>query len=292
MPGRPTNLDYSRARACCASLQQIQDGWAVALFLYVSSILSHLYSNYLFLFCSSISCPLSLSIPFSFAYQSHVHYLFPFHSKYFIFLCLSISCPLSVSIPFKVSHFLLFINLMSSISFHSIQSISFSFVYQSHVHYLFPLHSNYLIFFCSSISCPLSLSIAFKLSHSLLFINLMFIILSTPFHLNYLIIRMIVSGTPIPYLSHSLSFINLMPTYSIQISHSLKLFINFMPIISFHSNYFPLFISLMSTIPDTPIPFKVSHQIVSGTPVPVLSHSPLFINLMHIISGTSIFVIC
>ena len=221
-------------------------------------------------------------ISFSFVHQSHAHYLFPFHSLLFINV---------MSIIFSISHFLLFINLMSIISFHSIQSISFSFVYQSHVHYLLPLHSDYLIFFCSSISCSLSLSIAFKLSHSVLFINLMFIILGTPFHLNYLIIRMIVSGTPIPYLSHSLSFISLMPTYSIQISHSLKLFINFMPIISFHSNYFPLFISLMSTVPGTPIPFKLSHRIVSGTPIPVLSHSPLFINLMHMISGTSIFVI-
>ena len=77
-----------------------------------------------------------------------------FHSVLF---SSSISCPLSLSIPFKVFHFLLFINLMSVISFHSIQSTSFSFVYQSLVHYLFPFHSKYLIFFCSSIPCPLSL---------------------------------------------------------------------------------------------------------------------------------------
>ena len=93
----------------------------LTLFLYVSSILPHLYTDYLILFCSSISCPLSFSD------------------------------------PFKVSHFLLFINLMSIISFQYIQIISLSFVHQSHVHYLFPLHSNYLIFFHSLISCPLSL---------------------------------------------------------------------------------------------------------------------------------------
>ena len=96
-----------------------------------------------------------------------------------------------------------------------IQIISFSFVHQSPVHYLFPIHSKYLIFFCLSISCPLSLSITFKLSHFLLFINVISIVSGTPFHLNHLI--MIVSGTSIPFLSHSLSFINLMPTYSIQI---------------------------------------------------------------------------
>ena len=123
---------------------------------------SHLYSNYLILFCSSISCQLSLSIPFSFVRQSHVHYLVPLHSNYLIF---------SYSI-----------NLISIISFHCIQIISFSFVHQSSVHY--PWYS----------------------------------IPFTPFHLNYLIIRMIVPGTPIPFLSHSLTFINLMPTCSIQIS--------------------------------------------------------------------------
>ena len=84
-----------------------------------------------------------------------------------------------------------------------IQIISFSFVHQSPVHYLFPIHSKYLIFFCLSISCPLPLSITLS------------IVSGTPFHLNHLI--MIVSGTSIPFLSHSLSFINLMPTYSIQI---------------------------------------------------------------------------
>ena len=138
MPGRPTNLDYSRARACCASLQQVQDRWTVTLFC------------------------------------------------------------------------------MCHPSFHIyIQIISFSFVHQSRVHYLFPIHLKYLIFFCLSISCPLSLSITFKLSHFLLFINLISNVSGTPFHLNHLI--MIVSGTSIPFLSHSLSFINLMPTYSIQI---------------------------------------------------------------------------
>ena len=109
--------------------------------------------------CSSVSCPLSLSTPFSFVHQSGVHYLFPFHSKCLIFFCLLISCPLSPSIPFEVSHFLWFINLMSIISFHSIQSIS--------------------LFFCLSISCPLSLSITFKLSNFLLFINLMSIVSGT-----------------------------------------------------------------------------------------------------------------
>ena len=65
----------------------------------------------------------------------------------------------------------------------------------------------------------------------------MFTILGTPFHSNYLIIRMIVSGTPIPFLSHSLLFINLMPTYSIQI-------IPFSFVHQFHAHYlFPFRLS-------------------------------------------------
>ena len=139
MLGHPTNLDYSRTRrACCASLKQVQDGWAVTLFLYVSSILSHLYSSYLILFCSSISFPLSLTIPFSFVHQSHVHYLCPFHSEYLIFFCLSLSCPLSLSISFKSSHF-----FCSSISC----PLSLAHLF----------HADDLIQFCSSISCSLSL---------------------------------------------------------------------------------------------------------------------------------------
>ena len=108
----------------------------------------------------------------------------------------------------------------------------------------------------------------------------MFIILGTPFHLNYLFIKMIVSGTPIPFLSHSLLFINLMPTYIIQIFHSFKLFINFMPIISFLSNYFPLFISLMSTIPGTPIPFKFSLDCLWNTHTILISFS--FVHQSHV----------
>ena len=180
------------------------------------------------------------SILFCSSISCHVHYLFPFHSKYLIFFCLSISCPLSLSITFKLSHFLLFINLMSNGS-------------------------------GTPIPC--------KWSHSVLFINLMFIILGTPFHLDYLIIRMIVSGTPIPFLSHSFSFINLMPTYSIQISHSLKLFISFMPIVSFHSNYLPLFIGLMPTIPGTPIPFKFSSDCLWNAHSILLSFS--FLHQSH-----------
>ena len=238
-------------------------------FLYVSSILSHLYSNYLILFCSSVSYPLSLSIPFySLLFINLMSSIFPFHSKYLIFFC---------------------INLMPIISFHSIQSISFSFVYQSRplslsITFILP----HFLLFINLMSIVSDKHIPCKWSHSVLSINLMFIILGTPFHLNYLITRMIVSGTPIPFLSHSLSFINLTTTYSIQISYSIKLFINFIPIISFHSNYFPLFISLMSTIPGTPFPFKLSHHIVSGTPIPFLSHSPLFVNLMPFISGTRV----
>ena len=113
----------------------------------------------------------------------------------------------------------------------------------------------------------------------------MFIILGTQFHLNYLIIKMIVPGTPIPFLSHSLLFVNLIPTYIIQIFHSFKLFINFMPIVSFHSNYFPLFI-VSCPLSLVHLFHSNSHQIVSGTPIPFLSHSLLFINLMSIVSYT------
>ena len=151
-------------------------------------------------------------ISFSFVHQSPVRYLFPIHSKYLIFFCLSISCPLPLSITFKLSHFLLFIDLMSIISFHYIKIISFSFVHQSHVyclwytipfkssHYdcLWNIHSILISFsFVHQISCP---PIPFKFSFSFVY----------QFHAHYLF--------PLK-LSYFL-FINSWYTYTIQINSS------------------------------------------------------------------------
>ena len=186
------------------------------------------HSNYLIIFCSSISCPLSL-----------VHL---FHSYNLILFCSSISCTLSLvhhsiqitllsSVHQSHAHYLwytysILISLSSVHQFHvhyiwysySIQIISFSFVHQSHAHYLW-------------------YTIPFKLPYYLLFINLMSII----------------SGTPIPFLSLSPLFVNLISIISgraipFKLSHSL-LFINLMHIISgtpFHSNYLIIFCSSIS----------------------------------------------
>ena len=144
----------------------------------------------------------------------------PLHSNYLIFFCSSISCPLSLAHLFHSNDLIQFCSSISCL-------LSLAHLF----------HSNDFIQFCSSISCSLSL-----VHHSIQIISLSeWLSLEHPFHSYLILFCSSISCPPIPF----------------KLSHSL-LFINFMPIISFHSDYliFFLFINLMSTIPGTPIPFS------------------------------------